>query len=338
MIYTSTAFGATDEYSVLHPQGARLYVFSPYYIEVTGTASNQEITVTVNDISLKRKTNASFKAKFPISKILQTFWSGVDFGDVEYMEGDPIFTNTKSKLVEVNKNIVVQVGSDSGNKGTISYDLLWGALQVNQIESQLQRIVWAWKMPEYFIDLTITDNIGAQAKGKDVWLSEYLNVTTPLPTTFSLLNSVLAPVRTYAIRYMNYCPRGVLLRWIGLDGEYKYYYFKLAAQYQESAATIKVKQNVWTFSEDIYTKSPESNYSKKLYQIYECGIPSADYETQIHMQSLYNSIKQYAIYDPEDNRIYSECEVEMESVVIDRNRLNKEINIKVRIPIYTQTL
>lgn len=338
MIYTSTAFGATDEYGVSHPDADRLYVFSPYYIEVTGTAANQDITVTVNGISLIRQTNASNKARFPISRLLQTFWSGVDLGEVEFMEGDPNFANTKSKLVEVEKDIVIQVGTDTENKGTITYDLIWGALQVNQIESTIQTILWAWRMPEYFVDLTITDNISAYSKGKDIWLSEWLNTQVELPASYVLLNSFDEPVKTYVFRYMPYCAGGVLLRWIGLDGEYKYYYFKLAAQYQESAETTKVKQNVWTFSEDIYTKSPESAYSKKLYQVYECGIPSADYETQIHMQSLYNSIKQYVIFDPENNGVYSECEIEMEPVVIDRNRLNKEINIKVKFPIYTQSL
>ena len=336
-IYTTTKFGASEQYEVRHIEGSRLYVFTPYYVEVTGTSANQIVSLTFNGITIQRNTNASYKAKFPISKLLQTAFAGLDFGDILYMEGDPVFSNTESKLVKSTQSIVVKVGTDT-NPGNISYDLIWGALQPNQFESNIQRILWAWQMPEYYMDLIITDNIGSSTKGRDIWVSEWLNVQEVRPEKYNLLDSFSQVVRSYVFRYMPYCSGGLLLRWIDVTGEYKHYYFKISADYYEEESGRRIHQNIWDYDSKSYIGDFETAYDKKVYKIYEIGIPAADYDQQLMMQSLQTSLKQYALYDPENTSVYTECEVEVEPIIIDRFKSPKEISIKVKFPIYTQSL
>lgn len=338
-VYMNTTFGDSDEYNVYHPTADALFVFSPYYIEVTGTAANQNITVTVNGISLIRQTNASFKAKFPISKLLQTFWSGVDVAEVLFPVA-PAQSNTASKLIFAAKDIVIQVGTDSAHKGTITYDLIWGALQSSESYTMTEKDVYMWYDGSNYLLSTITDNVSFYTKGKDVFLSIWLSLQAPpLPTKYELLSEVDSVVRTYNIIQMPYCANGLYLRWIGLDGEYKYYYFKIAATYIEQGDLKQIRQNVFDYDSGIYVKSGMTNYSKKAYRVYEIGIPSADYNQQVFLQSLETSLKHYCVeWQQGSVRSFVECDVEVEPINIDRNRLNKEINIKVRIPIYTQSL
>ena len=55
-----------------HPEDNRMFIFSPYYIEVTGTAAQQQIKITINGENFVRFTNAAYKAKFPISGVLKS--------------------------------------------------------------------------------------------------------------------------------------------------------------------------------------------------------------------------------------------------------------------------
>lgn len=337
--YMNTTFGGSNEYNVYHPSDTELFVFSPYYIEVTGTAANQSISMTVNSITLTRKTNASFKAKFPISKILQSFWAGVDVAEVLF----PVFpsqSNAESKLIRLSKAIVIQVGTDTANKGTLTYDLIWGALQSSESYTMPEKDVYMWHDGTSYLVSTITDSVSAFTKGKEIFLSIWASLRTPpLPKKYQLIGGGGAVARTYNIKQMPFCAGGLYLRWIALDGEYKYYYFKIASTYIEQSDIKQIRQNVYDFDSGIYVKSGMTNYSKKAYRVYDIGIPSANYDQQVYLQSLETSLKQYCVEWKEATvRSFVECNVEVEPIMIDRNRLNKEINIKVRIPIYTQTL
>jgi hypothetical protein len=338
MAYTSTTFGATNQYSVYHPDTTRLFVFSPYFLEVTTDTAGQTVTITSNGISLSRVSNASKKAKFPISRLIQTFFAGIDFGEV--LPPDSVtYLNSASKLVLADKDIVIQVDTDVNTK-TLTYDMLWGAIQAGESETT-ERDIYVWWAGEYYLPISVTDNVGVNL-GKEIGIDYILNDTyeTP-PPYFDIVDSGLTLMRRYFINYMPYCAGGIYLRWISVDGEYRYYYFKPATNGVQTGDAKMVKQNVWT--NDLTQSGPwvsannsdEIISSKKMKPYIECGISSADYRLQVFMQSLETSLKQWLYV----NSGWVEVIAEVDPIIIDRFRSNQEINVKITKPsLYLQSI
>lgn len=331
MAYTTATFGASNEYSVYYPDTTRLFVFSPYFLEVTTASAGQTVTITSNGISLSRVSNASKKAKFPISRLIQTFFAGVAFGEVLQCDGTT-YLNSASKLVQLDKDIVIQVDSDVNTK-TLTFDLIWGAIQAGETES-IVRDIYVWNYGGYYLLCTVTDNIGVNI-GKEVSINEILLDALPTePPTFEIVNAGLDVLRTYRINYMPYCSGGVYLRWISTDGEYRYFYFKPSTDVTDVANLQTVKQNVWAYDDAVlnpYTDPQKSDViisKKEAKPVIECGVPSADYNMQVFFKSLETSVKQWIFISPN----WVEVIAEVDPIVIDRFRSNQEINVKITKP------
>lgn len=336
MAYTTSTFGATNQYSVYHPEDKRMFIFSPYYIEVTGTAAQQQIKITINGENFVRFTNASYKAKFPISGgVLKAFFAGVDFGNVAAHETGK-YTNAASKVIQKNKKITIQVESDANTK-VLTYDLIWGALQIGETEPTKSTIYRFGTLP-----LTLTQLSGEwignahatlyepSTYGKDIDIQAAI-ADNELPPYWFRSGDPTVTVRTINVVDLPYCDNGYYLRWLSLTEGYKYFYFQPHAEGYNTENGASIKQNVWSLepTSDGLLKSDTLLMNKKGAEVIECGIKNADYLQQKHLQTLQLSTKQWLYMG---NNIWMEVKVEMDAITIDRFREKKEITIKINKP------
>ena len=336
MAYTTSTFGATNQYSVYHPEDNRMFIFSPYYIEVTGTAAQQQIKITINGENFVRFTNAAYKAKFPISGgVLKAFFAGVEFGDVAAHETGK-YANAASKVIQKAKTITIQVESDA-NKKVLTYDLIWGALQIGETEASKSTIYRFGTLP-----LTLTQNIGSWIGNAHATLYEPLTYGKDIDIQAAIADNELPPywfrsgdpavtVRTINVVDLPYCDNGYYLRWLSLTEGYKYFYFQPHAEGYNTENGASIKQNVWSLepTSDGLLKSDTLLMNKKGAEVIECGIKNADYLQQKHLQTLQLSTKQWLYMG---NNIWMEVKVEMDAITIDRFREKKEITIKINKP------
>lgn len=336
MAYTTSTFGATNQYSVYHPEDKRMFIFSPYYIEVTGTAAQQQIKITINGENFVRFTNASYKAKFPISGgVLKAFFAGVDFGNVAAHETGK-YTNAASKVIQKNKKITIQVESDANTK-VLTYDLIWGALQIGETEPTKSTIYRFGTLP-----LTLTQLSGEwignahatlyepSTYGKDIDIQAAI-ADNELPPYWFRSGDPTVTVRTINVVDLPYCDNGYYLRWLSLTEGYKYFYFQPHAEGYNTENGASIKQNVWSLepTSDGLLKSDTLLMNKKGAEVIECGIKNADYLQQKHLQTLQLSTKQWLYMG---SNIWMEVKVEMDAITIDRFREKKEVIIKINKP------
>lgn len=337
MAYTTSTFGATNQYSVYHPEDNRMFIFSPYYIEVTGTAAQQQIKITINGENFVRFTNSAYKAKFPISGgILKAFFSGVEFGDVAARETGK-YTNAASKVIQKAKTITIQVESDVNTK-VLTYDLIWGALQIGETEPTEETIYRFGTLP-----LTITQNIGEfsywgggilelDTFGKDIDIQiAYADEKPGHYLYVHVVGEDIIEIRRINVVEKPICPEGYYIRWLSLTEGYKYFYFQPHAEWYNTENGSSIKQDVWSL-EPTYEgllKSDTLLMNKKGAEVIECGIKNADYLQQRHLQTLQLSTKQWLYMG---NNIWMEIKVEMDAITIDRFREKKEITIKINKP------
>ena len=336
MAYTTSTFGATNQYSVYHPEDNRMFIFSPYYIEVTGTAAQQQIKITINGENFVRFTNASYKAKFPISGgVLKAFFAGVEFGDVAAHETGK-YANAASKVIQKAKTIIIQVGSDEHRK-VLTYDLIWGALQIGETEASKSTIYRFGTLP-----LTLTQLSGEwignahatlyepSTYGKDIDIQAAI-ADNELPPYWFRSGDPTVTVKTINVVDLPDCGNGYYLRWLSLTEGYKYFYFQPHAEGYNTENGASIKQNVWSLepTADGLLKSDTLLMNKKGAEVIECGIKNADYLQQKHLQTLQLSTKQWLYMG---NNIWMEVKVEMDAITIDRFREKKEITIKINKP------
>ena len=336
MAYTTSTFGATNQYSVYHPEDNRMFIFSPYYIEVTGTAAQQQIKITINGENFVRFTNAAYKAKFPISGgVLKAFFAGVEFGNVAAHETGK-YTNAASKVIQKAKTITIQVESDANTK-VLTYDLIWGALQIGETEASKSTIYRFGTLP-----LTLTQLSGEwignapatlyepSTYGKDIDIQAAI-ADNELPPYWFRSGDPTVTVRTINVVDLPYCDNGYYLRWLSLTEGYKYFYFQPHAEGYNTENGASIKQNVWSLepTSDGLLKSDTLLMNKKGAEVIECGIKNADYLQQKHLQTLQLSTKQWLYMG---NNIWMEVKVEMDAITIDRFREKKEITIKINKP------
>lgn len=337
MAYTTSTFGATNQYSVYHPEDARMFIFSPYYIEVTGTAAQQQIKITINGENFVRFTNAAYKAKFPISGgVLKAFFAGVEFGDVAAHETGK-YANAASKVIQKDKTITIQVESDA-NKKVLTYDLIWGALQIGETEASKSTIYRFGTLP-----LTLTQLSGEWSQygpellewdtyGKDIDIQKAYtdNKKTPF---FYIADGhpVAVTIKEITVIDLPYCDNGYYLRWLSLTEGYKYFYFQPHAEGYSTENGSSIKQDVWSLepTADGLLKSDTLLMNKKGAEVIECGIKNADYLQQKHLQTLQLSTKQWLYMG---SNIWMEVKVEMDAITIDRFREKKEVIIKINKP------
>ena len=337
MAYTTSTFGATNQYSVYHPEDKRMFIFSPYYIEVTGTAAQQQIKITINGEDFVRFTNASYKAKFPISGgVLKAFFAGVEFGNVAAHETGK-YANAASKVIQKDKTITIQVESDA-NKKVLTYDLIWGALQIGETEASKSTIYrFGSELP-----LTITQNIGGWIGNAHATLYEDSTYGKDIDIQAAIADNMLPPywfrsgdptvtVKTINVVDLPDCGNGYYLRWLSLTEGYKYFYFQPHAEGYNTENGASIKQNVWSLepTAEGLLKSDTLLMNKKGAEVIECGIKNADYLQQKHLQTLQLSTKQWLYMG---NNIWMEVKVEMDAITIDRFREKKEVIIKINKP------
>lgn len=338
MAYTTSTFGATNQYSVYHPEDNRMFIFSPYYIEVTGTAAQQQIKITINGENFVRFTNAAHKAKFPISGgVLKAFFAGVEFGNVAAHETGK-YTNAASKVIQKAKTITIQVESDVNTK-VLTYDLIWGALQIGETEPTKATIYRFGTLPLTLTQLSgvwiANEQIGElelTTYGKDIDI-QLLYSDNKLPNYLYRDNvgGSNVTVKTIKVIDLPYCDNGYYLRWLSLTEGYKYFYFQPHAEGYNTEDGSSIKQDVWSLepTAEGLLKSDTLLMNKKGAEVIECGIKNADYLQQKHLQTLQLSTKQWLYMG---NNIWMEVKVEMDAITIDRFREKKEVIIKINKP------
>jgi hypothetical protein len=182
------------------------------------------------------------------------------------------------------------------------------------------------------LPLTITCHLGDN-KGTDMWVSDKIEDDDAFNDIEIYDGETL--IKTYKVTQLEYCSNGVYLRWI-YKGEYQYFYFQNGDNADELEDGVVFKNNVWgldatnnVFASDLRLKNKSGN------EIIECGVKTAPYEQQVHLIGLQRSIKQWMY----ENGNWIEVKVEMTPIVIDRLRLNKEINVRVVKPsLYIESL
>lgn len=338
MAYTTSTFGATNQYSVYHPEDNRMFIFSPYYIEVTGTAAQQQIKITINGEDFVRFTNAAYKAKFPISGgVLKAFFAGVEFGDVAAHEVGK-YTNAASKVIQKAKTITIQVESDVNTK-VLTYDLIWGALQIGETEPTKATIYRFGTLPLTLTQLSGVwcdyDNGGYMlennAYGKEIDIQKAYTDNKKGKYKFVYGTDPFYITKEISVVDLSDCGNGYYLRWLSLTEGYKYFYFQPHAEGYNTENGASIKQNVWSLepTADGLLKSDTLLMNKKGAEVIECGIKNADYLQQKHLQTLQLSTKQWLYMG---SNIWMEVKVEMDAITIDRFREKKEVIIKINKP------
>jgi hypothetical protein len=336
MAYTTSTFGATNQYSVYHPEDNRMFIFSPYYIEVTGTAAQQQIKITINGENFVRFTNASYKAKFPISGgVLKAFFAGVEFGNVAAHETGK-YTNAASKVIQKAKTITIQVESDVNTK-VLTYDLIWGALQIGETEPSKSTIYRFGTLP-----LTLTQLSGEWCQyglellewdtyGKDIDIQKAYTDNKKGKYLFVYGTNPSYITKDISVVDLPDCGNGYYLRWLSLTEGYKYFYFQPHAEGYNTEDGSSIKQDVWSLepTPEGLLKSDTLLMNKKGAEVIECGIKNADYLQQKHLQTLQLSTKQWLYMG---SNIWMEVKVEMDPITIDRFREKKEVIIKINKP------
>lgn len=302
----------------------RVFAFNPYYIEVETSAAAVQVDLEWGTYKVTRFTGTDNKVRFPIQGILQSFFVGVDFGDVHAYETGK-YSNDASKLLLQDKTITAK--SDGYDPLEFTFDIIWGALQTGEVEPTEVEIYRFGTLP-----LTITQNIGEDfmdspntysetgSYGKELWINSMTDDGYP---TEILLKTGSDVERTYTIKPLYYC-NGVYLRWIH-KGEYKYFFFSEGTTLDELKDGSTFGQNRWDMTDyknDIQLKNKEGN------PMYECGVPSATYNQQLHLIGLQRSIKQW-VYE---NSVWIECSIKMNPIVVNRFKSNQEVNLTVIKP------
>lgn len=339
MAYTTSTFGATNQYSVYHPEDNRMFIFSPYYIEVTGTAAQQQIKITINGENFVRFTNASYKAKFPISGgVLKAFFAGVEFGNVAPPYNPGKYINAASKVIQKVKTITIQVESDV-NKKVLTYDLIWGALQIGETEPTKTTIYRFGTLP-----LTLTQLSGVRcyynnggymledkAYGKEIDIQKAYTDNKKGKYKFVYGTDPFYITKEISVVDLPDCGNGYYLRWLSLTEGYKYFYFQPHTEGYNTENGASIKQDVWSLepTAEGLLKSDTLLMNKKGAEVIECGIKNADYLQQKHLQTLQLSTKQWLYMG---SNIWMEVKVEMDAITIDRFREKKEVIIKINKP------
>jgi hypothetical protein len=329
MSYTITTFGATNQYAAKYPN-TRIYVFSPYYVLIQTDTVGQEVTMTCNGYSFMRVSDANKYAKFPVNKILESFFVGKEFGDVLAASTNEF--NSSSKLILTSKNIAFHVDDDTGHTLTLTYNLIWGALQQGESERTTDEI-YAYDNGTNYLPLTVTCNMGDNI-GKEAWISALMD-SSPI-STYSLLSGA-TPVKTYTIVELPYCAGGHYLRWISPEGEYRYFYFAPGISSDELEDGVDVKQNIWSMeaSTNGEIKNDLAMKDKKGKPYYDAVVLNATYNQQVHLKGLQRAIKTWIW----ENSTWIETRVAMDSIQVDRFRKPKEVNVKIYKPsLFLQSL
>jgi len=348
---TST-FGSANQYSVSYPD-RRIYAFNPNIIQITGTAIQQEVIVTTPTMSLRRYTGPDMKVKFPIQAILQSFFVGVEFGDVNAPIGNT-YLNNASKAT-VSSSITVQIGADSK---VLPFDVSWGGLSRGEVLKDVETIYQFGNLPLtvtqtdgslfYVYSKTMGDTlpgvlpfqlaynlpVSGFGFGKEIYLNNFPSYASF--KDFSMQIKVGETViKTYNVIKSDYVD-GIYLRWIDSHGAYKYYMFnmgKTSRQTKDGVSFNLYIDNIEPSSGGLIKGDSQlKNISSNPIDV--CGC-TADVDLQNHLIDLPNAIKVWKYM----NGSWFEVQKIMKPIEIDRLQQNSLIELTVISPkLFTQQL
>lgn len=330
-----TNFGSGDIYNVQYPDG-RVFAFSPYEMIITGTGVGQEVIVTFNGVTIKRYTNASNAATMPLSGIFKSFFSSNELGDV-LPRDNGVYSNASSKLMVKDASIRITI---DGYYVDILFDIIWGALQIGEIEPIEEYIYVFGLLPVTFTNTHTNswNNIEPyiDSRGKDFDIAAML---IDLPNANEILiyeNGTNILLKTYNLIKTD-CTDGVYLRWIDIHGDYHYYLYAYGGEdlSSKTGATFNHYAQTLTPSDCGLLKGKTQVKNKQVGKTIRCGEDAADDNKTVIAESLSKSIKQWVYTDS------NWVEVNIGDMTISRERLDggRQINIKVVFPeYYTQSL
>ncbi len=329
MARTSTVTGTT----VVYPN-QRVFAFSPYYADITGTASNQLVTITFNGYTLKRYTNASNKVILPLQGLFQSWFANLEFGDAR--------ASYASKTIQKNKDIIVTIDlTPTDAVHTLNFDIIWGALQIAETEPVTQPMYYYTGYP-----LTLTQSNGVGLYDSNGLLSSIYYgsnfdagghiAANPAITSFIVKDGSSNVLKTYNIVKHDVCGESKYMRWIDNYGEYRYFMFKSGSSDMESKKGSTFNYNVLSLDEvtgDLF-KGRTVQKNKSVGKALMLGEFLDDTATT-HIETLLFSLKQW-LYDGANW-----VEVIVDDMAISRKRLEnkREVSVKVILPdYYTQSL
>lgn len=321
----------------------RVFAFSPNKATVTTSAVNDVITVSwvANGInqSLKRYTGVGNTVDIPLMYIFKSFFAGTEIGDVLPVSSN--YANTASKLFLTGKTISIEKG---GQTAVLTFDVIWGALQIGEVESSVEEIYTFGTLPVLLtqnIGNYVNDNDGSSIDtnnyGKDMYVNSIISTYPSIDTIrFQTLPSTTH--KTYNI-IKSTCENGIFLRWVDRIGNYKQFLFMHGASNQESKAGESFTKELLT------TDATSSGLYKGQSQLIDisgnnvdlCSVVTATYNQQKYIQSLETSIKAWKYLGANK---WVEVTVKMNPIKIDeRFQQNQSIELEVISPnLYLQSL
>lgn len=325
----TNTFGAN---SVTYPD-KRVFAFSPYKCVVTGTAIAQAVVFTFNGKTLTRYTGSDNKVTISLTRLFQSFFVGVETGVVlPRVTGK--YTNTGSKLIQLDKTINVAIAASSHN---MVFDIMYGALQQGETEPTEETIYRFGTLP-----LTITRNIGDRTQHGALIL-EGESAKCDIDIQKAYLDDKKEPYfftesldPTITNRRINVidkpvCPESYYLRWIDRKtSSYKYYNFLLGKNNKSTANGATFNYNVLELdSVDGLYKNSLQTLEKISTETITVVEPSADILQQTHIQSIFDSPKVWLYMGNSEWMEVNTSESSFEKI---RNDGKKEIQINIILP------
>ena len=328
--------GLGKAYTVNYPP-QRVFAFSPYEVSFTVTGgAGLPYDINFNGFTVRRYLSPTGAGYFPLSGMLQSFFSNVEFGNVLGFASN---VNAASKLMQLNKNIQIVV---DGTTVTMNFDIIWGALQVGEREKTNETIYMFAGYP-----LTITQTIGNKtiwnAKtgvgyGKEVTLAGMYQTSG----VARVVNSTdTETYKEYQIKFISCIPENsVYLRWVDIHGEYKYYLLQtpessVSAEYGAMANVFPTVLDPSPTTLPSLIKNRVKYLEKNIIDSFVAGVMAADDKLTDHLISLNKSLKQWMYIDA---GVWQEVVVSPATITKREREGLRQIDFEISIPLYNQRL
>lgn len=358
---------STTQITISYPD-RRSFAFSPNIATVTlgsAYAVNAEVSLEMNGYIQKRNC-INRTCTFILDALFQSFFSSAV---LDYAEDGATATMVKDKIIIIkatHSTTLETVTLDSTN----ATDIIWGGLQLGQIEPTSE-IIYSWEG----LPITITNTwatgyklkfvsgetreivVSGLTKGSNIDLDvalasfknqynsleynplEYMTSITPLTVIdfdFILTNDGSTPLKTYHIDTQGGCLDGKYIRWIDMQGEYKYYLLQQASQSTDAKNGESFRHYpTTTVSLNGYIRSRNQLISKTTTKTIQCGVQTADDDVTLLLRGCQNSIKHW-VYE---NATWVEITLEDSNISDVRLEPLRQIDFKFRYSdLYTQSL
>lgn len=315
----------------------RVYAFSPSFAKVTAPVLT-EITLTFNSLTQKRIVSGLGYVLFPLQPIFASFFADTKFGEIGTFTNS---LNTQSKTIIKDAEITISGHSTADNEDVTTtqlFNIVWGAEQIAANYKQLETIYLfdGW-------DATITHNIGDSDSyifipeiGYKTSFGKELKLDSTFGNIIWIEGNGGIELKKWYIKNMPACPNSLYLRWIDLEGEYKYYLLQIGSTDEESKNGETANKYPFTTSAVNGVKEGRIKmYNKAATVSISCGIQTADDDQTELMRGLQESLLQWAYIGG------NWVEVVVDAMTISRKRKegNRQIDVKVILPqLYTQSL